>query len=143
MQAIATAKSWLSSRPTLQHLHGIYKRPPIARSIGWVPETLGRSTAGDFIQCESVTVGFEARVAQYEFHSLNALEEKLSQFPAGAKFLLSLPPMDSTIKWSLSGRSQNFSRQSRNDSSRREARRLTRTAPMWVVKRREHDSSEL
>jgi hypothetical protein len=40
-------------------------------------------------------VGFEARVAQYEFHSMNALEEKLSQFPAGAKFLLSLPPMDS------------------------------------------------
>jgi hypothetical protein len=40
-------------------------------------------------------VGFEARVAQYDFHSMHELEEKLSQFPAGTKFLLSTPPMDS------------------------------------------------
>ena len=43
----------------------------------------------------SSTVGFHARVAQYEFRSLDALKKKLTQFPSGTKFLLSIPPVES------------------------------------------------
>jgi hypothetical protein len=38
---------------------------------------------------------FHARVAQYEFQSLDALKEKLAQFPSGTKFFLSRPPVES------------------------------------------------
>jgi len=39
--------------------------------------------------------GLDARVAQYEFHSMDELKEKLGQFTAGTRFLLAAPPIDS------------------------------------------------
>jgi len=38
---------------------------------------------------------FHARVAQYEFHSMDALKEKLRQFPRGTKSILSISPIES------------------------------------------------
>lgn len=95
MQAIATAKSWLSSRPTLQHLSQLTNVRRLHDQLDGYLKLWGDQPLVISFSANPSPVGFEARVAQYEFHSLNALEEKLSQFPAGAKFLLSLPPMDS------------------------------------------------
>ena len=49
-----------------------------------------------FVNNNSWPFRFEARVAQYEFHSLEALKEKLSQFPSGTKFILSTPATESS-----------------------------------------------
>jgi hypothetical protein len=38
---------------------------------------------------------FAARLAQYEFQSIEALKEKVSQFPSGTKFILAIPPQKS------------------------------------------------
>jgi len=95
MQAIATAKSWLSSRPTLQHLSQLTNVRRLHDQLDGYLKLWGDQPLVISFSANPSPVGFEARVAQYEFHSLNALEEKLSQFPAGTKFLLSLPPMDS------------------------------------------------
>ena len=46
---------------------------------------------------DSAAAGFYSQVAQYELHSMEALKEKLAQFPAGTKFLLSTPPVESTV----------------------------------------------
>jgi hypothetical protein len=43
-------------------------------------------------------LGLDVRVAQYEFHSMDELEEKLSQFPAGTKFILGISPEDFPAK---------------------------------------------
>ncbi len=39
--------------------------------------------------------GFHAQVAQYEFHDIGALEDRLSQFPSGTRFFLSTSPIES------------------------------------------------
>ena len=49
-----------------------------------------------FVNNNSWPFRFEARVAQYEFHSLEALKEKLSQFPSGTKFILSTRATESS-----------------------------------------------
>jgi hypothetical protein len=49
-----------------------------------------------FLDHGSSPVRFHARVAQYEFQSMDALKEKLIQFPSGTKFILSTSPVDST-----------------------------------------------
>jgi hypothetical protein len=38
-----------------------------------------------FPDAAASSVGFHARVAQYEFHSKDALKQKLAQFPSGTK----------------------------------------------------------
>ncbi|HXQ35838.1 MAG TPA: hypothetical protein VN843_17615, partial [Anaerolineales bacterium] len=45
---------------------------------------------------------FHAQLAQYEFHSMNALKDKLHQFPPGTKFFLSIAPQESQADQLLS-----------------------------------------
>jgi hypothetical protein len=65
-------------------------------------------------------LGLDVRVAQYEFHSIDQIEDKLSQFPAGTKFVLGIPPVDSA-----------------NEDSRKELRTfLTRHGMIVAAERR-------
>lgn len=95
MQAIATAKHWLSNKPTLQRLSQLTNVHRLHDQLdGYLKVWENQPLVISFNE-NPPPVGFEARVAQYDFHSMHELEEKLSQFPAGTKFLLSTPPMDS------------------------------------------------
>lgn len=94
-QALATGKSWLSDERTLERLSQltsvkrvrdqldeylkIWQNQPFVISVGDNPPS-----------------GLDLRVAQYDFHSMDDLEEKLSQFPSGTKFLLDAPAAGSS-----------------------------------------------
>ena len=88
MQALVTGKSWLSDKSKLQRLSQVTQvrrlRQDLDRCLKmWEDQPLTIS-----VNNNSWPSRFEARVAQYEFHSLDDLKEKLSQFPSGTKFLL-------------------------------------------------------
>jgi hypothetical protein len=96
VQALATGRSWMTDRAKLQRLAGLSGVRRLHQQLLdnylklWdeQPLTIRLDSA-------SPPAVFHARVAQYEFQSLDALKEKLSQFPAGTKFFLSPPPVGS------------------------------------------------
>ena len=95
MQAIATAKSWLSDEGTLQRLSQLTKVRRVRDQLdGYVKIWKNQPLLVSFDN-NSPPLGLDLRVAQYEFHSMEELEEKIGQFPAGTKFTLAIPPMDS------------------------------------------------
>jgi hypothetical protein len=95
MQAIATAKSWPSNKATLQRLSQLTNVRRLHDQLdGYLKAWENQPLVISFNE-NPLPLRFEAHVAQYEFHSVNELKEKLSQFPAGTKFLLPTPPMDS------------------------------------------------
>jgi hypothetical protein len=101
--ALADATHWLTDEAGLQHLKAMTKVATIQRDFDvWIekwhslPIHLVVSSCGpangaqppdDVWQLER----FSASVAQYDLYSPNELKEKLSQFPSGTKFELSLP----------------------------------------------------
>jgi hypothetical protein len=92
MQALAMGKGWLSDNLRLQRLSQVTKSPPIYQQLEgylkiWEDQPLTIS-----VDPGSSQSGFRARVAQYEFQSMEALKEKLTQFPSGTKFFLSVSP---------------------------------------------------
>ena len=96
MQALVTGKSWLSDKSKLQRLSQVTQvrrlRQDLDRCLKmWEDQPLTIS-----VNNNSWPSRFEARVAQYEFHSLDDLKEKLSQFPSGTKFLLSTSATESS-----------------------------------------------
>ena len=95
MQALARGQSWLSDKSELQRLSQLTKVRGIQQQVDvyvkmWDNEPLTISLDGS-----SPAVGFHAQVAQYELRSMDALKKKLSQFPSGTKFVLSIPPVES------------------------------------------------
>jgi hypothetical protein len=94
-QAIATAKSWLSDKQTLQRLSQLTRVKRVRDQLDedlkiWENQPLVIS-----FNHNPPPLGLDVRVAQYEFHSIDQIEDKLSQFPAGTKFVLGIPPVDS------------------------------------------------
>lgn len=94
MQALATGQSWLSDKTKLQRLSQVTKVQRVQQELDrylkiWENEQLAIS-----IEDRSLGLGFYARVAQYELHSMDALKKKLTQFPSGTKFLISISPVD-------------------------------------------------
>lgn len=92
-QALATGKGWLSDKTRLQRLSQLTKVPRIQQQLEgylkvWEDQPLtimlDRSPQGEFY----------LRVAQYEFHSMESLKEKLTQFPSDTKFFLFMPTVD-------------------------------------------------
>lgn len=95
-QALATGKSWLADKTKLQRLSQMTKVRRIQQEVesylkNWQDEalTISIDTQG------SSPNRFNARLAQYEFHSMNALKDKVIQFPSETKFLLSVQPQES------------------------------------------------
>jgi hypothetical protein len=89
-QALATGNSWLADKNKLQRLSQMTKVRPIQQQL----DSFLRNWQYDAISI-SVDGGpspdrFHAQMAQYEFHSLAALKEKISQCPAETKFFLSI-----------------------------------------------------
>ena len=85
VQALATAKSWLTDQGKLHKLRQLALGPDTQQVegllAGWEkkPWTISYYRAGDHIHF---------RVLQYEIDSLKAFEEKLAQFPVGSSFTL-------------------------------------------------------
>jgi hypothetical protein len=93
--AIATAKSWLSDERTLRRLSQLTRVKRVRDQLDedlkiWENQPLVIS-----FDHNPPPLALDVGVAQYEFHSMDELEEKLSQFPTRTKFVLGTPPVDS------------------------------------------------
>jgi hypothetical protein len=89
MQALATGKSWMSDKIRLQRLSQQTKVRRIQQQLDrylkmWEDPVLTIS-----FEHGSEPYPFHAQVAQYEFQSMDALKEKLAQFPSGTTFFFS------------------------------------------------------
>ncbi|HEY8227551.1 MAG TPA: HEAT repeat domain-containing protein [Pyrinomonadaceae bacterium] len=94
LQTLATGTAWLSDRAKLQRLSQQTKVRRLRQQLDnylklWDDEPLT-------IILDPSPFGFHARVAQYEFQSLEALKEKLTQFPSGTTFALSVSRSESS-----------------------------------------------
>lgn len=94
MQAVVTGKSWLSDRTKLQRLSQLTKVPRIQQQLDGYLKIWEGQQPTIFVDRGSSQGGFYARLAQYEFHSMEALKEKLTQFPSDTKFFLSVSPVE-------------------------------------------------
>jgi len=95
VQALATGKSWLSDKTRLQRLSQLTKVRRIQEQLDGYLKIWEDQALTIFLDRGSSAAGVHARVAQFEFHSMDALKEKLIQFPSGTKFLLSISPVES------------------------------------------------
>jgi hypothetical protein len=89
-EALATGQGWLADKTRLQRLSQLTKVMRIQQSLNrylklWEDQPLTIS-----LDRGSPWGEFNARVAQYECHSMEALKEKLTQFPAETKFVLTV-----------------------------------------------------
>ena len=93
-QALATGKSWIADKTKLQRLLQMTKVRRIQHDVeghlkNWQDEALIIS-----VYTGPPPYSFNGRVAQYEVQSMQALKDKLQQFPSGSKFLISLAPQE-------------------------------------------------
>lgn len=95
VQALATGKSWLSDKNKLQRLLQITKVRRFQEQIDSYLKNWQSETVSIFVSNGPPPSRFHALLAQYEFHSMKALKEKITQFPAETKFSLSNPPQES------------------------------------------------
>ena len=95
VQALATGKSWLADKNKLQRLSQVTKVPRIQQQIDSYLKPWQYETVSIFVDIGPSPNRFYAQMAQYDFHSMNALKEKITQFPPGTKFFLSNPPRES------------------------------------------------
>ena len=97
VRALATGKSWLADKNKLQRISQMTKVRGVQQLLdsylrNWQDETLIiRITTG------VLPADFHAQLAQYEFNSIKTLKEKVTQFPSGTKFLLSISPQKSAV----------------------------------------------
>lgn len=95
MQALATGKAWLSDKTDLQRLSHLTKVRRIQQQLDGYLKMWEDPVVSISYEHGSEPFPFHARVAQYEFQSLDALKEKLAQFPSGTVFFLSRPSVES------------------------------------------------
>jgi hypothetical protein len=94
MDALATGKSWLSDKARLQRL-SLTKVRRIQRQLDGYLKTWDDPVLTISIRHSPGPYPFNGHVAQYEFQTLAALKEKLTQFPSGTKFRLTSSPIGS------------------------------------------------
>ncbi|HZE70173.1 MAG TPA: hypothetical protein VE135_11695 [Pyrinomonadaceae bacterium] len=95
MLALVTGKSWLSDNDKLKRLSQLTRVKRLRDELDRYLKIWEDVPVISFGQ-DSSSEGFDARVAQYELHSMEALKEKLTQFPSGTKFILSTPLTESS-----------------------------------------------
>lgn len=94
MQALATGQSWLSDKAELQRLSQQTKVRRIQQQLeGYLKIWENQPLTISFDR--SLSGRFHAQVAQYEFQSMDAFKNKLTQFPSGTKFVLSNSSVES------------------------------------------------
>jgi hypothetical protein len=95
VQALATGRSWLADEAKLQRLSRMTSvkrvRDDVDRYLKIWEQPLGISLN------DLPSIGLRAEVAQYMFPDLDALEEKLAQFPSGTEFLFGASPIGSPM----------------------------------------------
>jgi hypothetical protein len=92
-QALVSGKSWLTDKDKLQRLLSATKIKRIQQELQndlklWPDGPLEIVLFNN----QSSPNGFHGRIAQYEFHSMQEMKDKLAQFPGGTKFRLSISP---------------------------------------------------
>ena len=97
-RALATGKSWLSDKNKLQRLSQMTKVRRIQQDVESYLKNWNQEALTIVIDNGSSPAQFYARLAQYEFHSMKALKEKITQFPSETKFFLSIPPRESAVE---------------------------------------------
>jgi hypothetical protein len=98
-QALAAGKGWITDKAELQQLSQLNRVRAIQERLdGYIKIWEGEPLT---ILVDSSVFGFHARVAQYEFQSMDALKKKLTQFPSGTKFLLSISGVESATDQTL------------------------------------------
>jgi len=87
-QALATSPAWLSDKNKLQRLLQQTKVPRIQQQLEGYLKIWENQPLTIVLDPGSSHVEFHARLAQYEFHSMEALKAKLTQFPSDTKIYL-------------------------------------------------------
>lgn len=95
MQALATGTSWLLDETKLQRLSRMTSVKRLRERLEEHLKAWEQRPLGIALSDTGPPLGLRAQVAQYEFHDIGALEEKLGQFPSGTEFLVSVFPIDS------------------------------------------------
>jgi tetratricopeptide (TPR) repeat protein len=90
-EALATGQAWLPDEAKLRRLATVSKVPTIVDDAERFLEQPKRNPLTLSIDCSPM---FHAGLAQYTFRSMNALKQKLGQFPAGTKFILWWPSVE-------------------------------------------------
>lgn len=93
--ALATAKSWLMDQAALRRMTEQTHVKRVRNHLDDYLKTWQSRPLIISVHNNPAPVGLEAQVAQYEFHSLDELESKLIQFPAGTEFIFKSPEGDS------------------------------------------------
>jgi len=100
MQALATGKGWLTDKTELQQLSQLNEVRAIQQRLdGYI--TMWEDLPLTIHVDSSSAFGFQAEVAQYEFQSMDGLKKKLTQFPSGTTFLLSVSPVEAATDQTL------------------------------------------
>lgn len=89
--ALATGQAWLPDEAKLRRLAAVNKVPSLVHEAERYLEEWNRRPLTLGISCSPL---FDAHFAQYTFHSMDALKQKLTQFPAGTRFVLWWPSID-------------------------------------------------
>ena len=98
-QALATGKGWILDKVELRRLSQLNKVRSIQHQLD---SYIKMSEAQPLtIIVDPSVFGFHARVAQYEFQSIDALKEKLARFPSGTTFVLSFSADESSVKQTI------------------------------------------
>jgi hypothetical protein len=96
IQAIATAKSWLTDEGSLRRLSELTRVKRVRDQLDSCLKTWEDRPLIISFHNNPAPSGFDGRVAQYEFHSVDEIESKLRQFPSGTRFVLQTPALDSS-----------------------------------------------
>jgi len=94
VQAIATAKSWLTDESSLRRLSELTRVKRVRDELDSYLKTWENHPLIISFHNNPAPSGLEARLVQYEFHSVDEMESKLRQFPSGTKFVLMTPSHD-------------------------------------------------
>ena len=86
MQALARGRAWLSDKAKLQRLSQLTKVQRIQQQLDQYLKLWENPPRTIFL--DDGSFAFHARFAQYEFHSIDEIKNKLTQLPSGTKFVL-------------------------------------------------------
>ncbi len=92
LHALITATSWLTDRDELLTLRSLTRVPRLRQELEFALNAWSELTIT--VNTRPGSTSIDGGVAQYEFDSLQTLEKKLSQFPAGTRFVLRVSGQD-------------------------------------------------
>jgi hypothetical protein len=95
LEALTTGKSWLTDGSKLQSLLPVTSGARLRKTLDDDLRIWNSPPLAITVNQRRGSLPFDARVAQYKLGSMEALEEKLGQFPVGTRFALPVSGPDS------------------------------------------------